>query len=80
VRVEGGPFNWNCGSKELVRTYIWIYLVRWGYFYLGLCGFTVGSVIWQMLASESNSMHKSSESRESSVFVFESVYVWYELL
>jgi len=27
--------------------------------------------------SKSNSMHESSRSRESSVFVCESIYVWY---
>jgi len=32
--------------------------------------------IWQVQTSESNSMHESSESRESSVFVCESVCVW----
>jgi len=29
--------------------------------------------------SESNSMHESSESRKSSVFVCESIYVWCEM-
>ena len=35
---------------------------------------------WQVQASKSNSVHEFSESEESNVFVYESVYVWYELL
>jgi len=37
--------------------------------------------LWQVQTSESksNSMHESSGSRESSVFVCVSVYVWYEM-
>jgi len=36
--------------------------------------------IWQVQTSESNSMHEFSKSREFSVFICDSIYVWKELL
>jgi len=36
--------------------------------------------IWQVLTSKSNSMDESSRSREFSILIYESVYLWYELL